>query len=73
MGSAEEQQSLGKPSLQGSSVLGSCHDELIVFLVLPINNFPRLGHAVTLNIPYFSLYGLKNKETLTCRHGSCPV
>lgn len=69
-GGHSEQQDPGKPSLRGISVSGSCRDELIVvLLVLPMNNsFPLRGHAVILNIIYFSLYGLK-KKTLACTWG----
>lgn len=58
------QRDLGKPPLRGILALGSCHDEFIaLLLVLPINNdFPQLGHAVILNITYFSLCGLKIKD-----------
>lgn len=54
-------------------MLGSCHDELIMFLVLHIKNFAQPGHTAVLNVSYFSPYGLQKKETLTWRHGSCPV
>lgn len=66
-----EEWSLGKPFLQGRSVLGSCHNELM-FLVLHIKYFAQLGHRVILNISYFSLYGLKNKDSdLQAWHVTC--
>lgn len=66
-----EEWSLGKPSLQGRSVLGSCHNGLM-FLVLHLKNFAQLGHTVILNISYFSLYGLKNKDSdLQAWHVPC--
>ena len=43
---------------------GSCRNELSVLLLILLrnNSFPQLGHAAVLNIPCFSLYGLKMKD-----------